>query len=396
METNDMIHTTITEYTPHTQEIIKTRLPPVSKYKYLTNPDTIDVATQPVIPLIIPDSTPLNDIETQSDDTLLQSNHKSSLQSSKKRMSSNNMSPKKQKTKPSTQNSNDNTYTTFTTVPVMPPSTTAPIVPMVATETMKDNVPKLIGSKKEPKWTIEQDQTPKQSSDGTYYMETVYIPPPPSDDEDNQSHKDEDVALNKESVIVVHTAVNDTPPTKSNNSKPFAMASESLSIKMDAINESEHTSDNESTFDLEKIMEQHTATSNIWPWKPTIQLTQSILEPNPIQSENNSETVKKQLQSTTTNEVSHSHEKSISKRRKSVTSVETRNKLLEKRRRSSTGEIDLKASEIKYSSLKNEGKGKPTNDSKPTEEKSKKEKKGTIKKISKKKKDSIYSADVFY
>ena len=294
VDNEELIHTTITEYTPHTQELKTIRLPPVSSSQHslstindyqeqmafpprhvsselttsINIPGVPEQSRPPLKepPLNIPPAAEIIPKETKSLEQNPPEKVKSSTKNTPVKTKLKTQSKHKPSAKPSTPMDNDPVMNT--SIPPVKPEKSAP--------------------SKKLKWTIHHDETPRQS-DGMFYMETVYIPPVESD-EDNEDDffyndeiskglipkalKEAEYTPSPQPVVVTEqepsllTVVDDL----SQESESSQMASESIAIHMDqhVLNDDDEEEDT-SEFDLEKIMAQHTATENdIWPWKGNI------------------------------------------------------------------------------------------------------------------------------
>ena len=293
VENEELIHTTITEYTPHTQELKTIRLPPVSSSQHslstindyqeqmafpprhvssqlttvINIPDVSEQSRTPVKepPLNIPPAAEIIPKETKSLEQSPPEKAKSSTKNSPAKRKPKTQSKFKPSAKPSSPIDND---------PVMNTS-------------ISPAKPEKSAPSEKPKWTIHQDETPKQS-DGMFYMETVYIPPVETDDDnDDDFFYDDEISKGlipkalKEAEYTpspqpVVVSKQETSPLTviddlSQESESSQMASESITIHMDqhVLNDdNEEEEEDTSEFDLEKIIAQHTATENdIWPWK---------------------------------------------------------------------------------------------------------------------------------
>ena len=293
VENEELIHTTITEYTPHTQELKTIRLPPVSSSQHslstindyqeqmafpprhvssqlttvINIPDVSEQSRTPVKepPLNIPPAAEIIPKETKSLEQSPPEKVKSSTKTSPAKRKPKTRSKFKPSVKPSSPIDND---------PVMNTS-------------ISPAKPEKSAPSEKPKWTIHQDETPKQS-DGMFYMETVYIPPVETDDDnDDDFFYDDEISKGlipkalKEAEYTpspqpVVVSKQETSPLTviddlSQESESSQMASESITIHMDqhVLNDdNEEEEEDTSEFDLEKIIAQHTATENdIWPWK---------------------------------------------------------------------------------------------------------------------------------
>ena len=294
VDNEELIHTTITEYTPHTQELKTIRLPPVSSSQHsLSNinnyqeqmafpprhvsselttviniPDVPEQSRTPLEepPLNIPPAAEIIPKETKSLEQNPPEKVKSSTKNTPAKRKPKTRSKHNPSTKPSTPTDNDPIMNT--TIPPVKPEKSAP--------------------SEKTKWTVHQDETPKQS-DGMFYMETVYIPPVETDDDDDDFFYDDEISKGlipkalKEAEYtpspqpVVVSEQKPSPLTVvddlSQESESSQMASESVTIHMDqhVLNDDDEEEEDTSEFDLEKIMAQHTATENdMWPWKGNI------------------------------------------------------------------------------------------------------------------------------
>ena len=124
-------------------------------------------------------------------------------------------------------------------------------------------------------------EAPKQEDDGTYYTETVYTPPLIYDYEDDDEDDDMIEEELKRALI---------PPNNRINTDASPLETAQAEQKND---DAKSESEEDSSYDMEKIMEQPTATKDeeAWPFKPqepiipNTRLVSAPADPEIIQSE---------------------------------------------------------------------------------------------------------------
>ena len=119
---------------------------------------------------------------------------------------------------------------------------------------------------------VREEEAPKREDDGSYYTETVYTPPPLFDYEDDD---DDDDMMEEEltrALLGKSKEASSPVPTTHPIEETDGCESASHTVPKDEVQDNESESEEDSSYDLEKVMAQHAVanTSQPWPFKPPL------------------------------------------------------------------------------------------------------------------------------